>query len=89
MTLEKKGTSFLLSVPGLAENRPSVLKGDKVFIRNSDTRQVFETYVHQVLATQILLGVSPSLISRLDFDVDSVTIDDANLMCSKTATCQA
>jgi len=54
----------VLQVPGLMENRPSVLKGDHLYVsRSSDggkddkTRHCeYKGYVHEVHATQVCLG---------------------------------
>ena len=44
--LLREGRSFKLFVPGLAENRPSVLKGDKILIRvDGDGGKKFEGLV--------------------------------------------
>ena len=55
-----------LSVPGLAENRPSVLKGDRLFIQvaNDKTVNNYEGTVQDVEETQVKLAVSQSLIRK-------------------------
>ena len=55
-----------VQVPGLMENRPSVLKGDHLFISHSsdsadadDTRRCeYKGYVHEVHSSQVCLGFS-------------------------------
>jgi hypothetical protein len=70
VALEGAGSLVSLTVPGLAENRPSVLRGDAVVVqyhravqRPSDERR-FRGYAHQVLRTHTLSflpGPSPAL----------------------------
>lgn len=64
MTLTNK--LLVLSVPGLAENRPSVLKGDRLYIQvaNDKTMKNYEGTVQDVEETQVKLAVSHSLISK-------------------------
>ena len=53
-----------LQVPGLMENRPSVLKGDHLFVshssNNADADKTqhceYKGYVHQVHASKVCLG---------------------------------
>jgi len=67
--MKEHGTSLLsLENAGLAENRPSVLRGDKIYARvfglhQPDTRE-FEGIVHDVQNTVILVGFSPELRSK-------------------------
>ena len=54
-------TSILSQVPGLAESRPSVLRGDQLFVRvhNNDgniSEREYQGFVHEILQTQIALG---------------------------------
>ncbi|XP_071082763.1 putative helicase MOV-10 [Haliotis cracherodii] len=58
---------LLLKVPGLAENRPSVLKGDCLYVRILDSEGVagdheYQGYVHEVLQNEVALGFSDSLM---------------------------
>ena len=53
-----------LEVPGLAENRPSLLKGDKIIVQMSSEGsrgKKFEGIVHEVLEKSVRLGFSESL----------------------------
>ena len=52
------GNLFSLEVPGLEENRPSVMKGDQIFVRSSSDPQEreFEGFVHQIQERCVLLG---------------------------------
>ena len=56
---------LLLQVPGLAEKRPSVLRGDKVFLISNRERRCYESYVHHINKDDIELGLHP----RLDYEV--------------------
>jgi len=65
-----------LDVPGLAENRPSVLRGDEIIVQFSHEAPNAKKYtgtVHQVLDKSVRLGLSPGLRSRhlpnLKYDV--------------------
>lgn len=54
---------FRGQVPGLAENRPSVLKGDCLYVRILDSEGVagdheYQGYVHEVLQNEVALGFS-------------------------------
>lgn len=57
-----------LVVPGLAENRPSVLKGDKLYVRVNNNGQLgdkeFQGYVHEVRLLEVILGFDDSLVQR-------------------------
>ena len=50
--------ALILKVPGLAENRPSVLKGDHLFARFSDKSddKSYKGYVHAVEQEDVVLG---------------------------------
>ncbi|XP_037640935.1 putative helicase mov-10-B.1 [Sebastes umbrosus] len=79
MTLDQKNKKLLtLRVPGVAENRPSVLRGD--CLRVSKSGDVIEPitwyigYVHRVELESVKLGFSKRLlqffISNMKFDVE-------------------
>lgn len=56
-----KGTNRLyrLEVPGLAEARPSLLRGDKVYLKEqNNSRKKFEGIVHKVQETEVHLGLN-------------------------------
>ncbi|KAL4218612.1 Helicase MOV-10 [Mactra antiquata] len=62
MTTERNSNFMILKVPGLMERRPSVLKGDRVFIYIPQNRSLrFEADVHFVRMEEVVLGVSPRL----------------------------
>ncbi len=60
-----------LEVPGLAENRPSVLKGDRIYVRvyksaantEPETKE-YEGIVHEAQNTSLLVGFSQDLRKR-------------------------
>ncbi|KAM9320258.1 helicase MOV-10 [Gastrophryne carolinensis] len=69
---------LILDVPGVAENRPSVLKGDHLFVSLSDEPEIpkkvlYKGYVHGVELEKVRLGFSHQLLERfvsgLYFDV--------------------
>ncbi|NWH79231.1 M10L1 helicase, partial [Piaya cayana] len=69
---------LVLSVPGVAESRPSVLKGDHLLVHLSSERDVsplvqYKGYVHGVELEKVRLGFSSKLMKRfvnnLRFDV--------------------
>ena len=68
--MTEAGPKFLrLEVPGLAENRPSVLKGDKIYAQvfsnpnqeNPDLQHEYEGFVHEVEDSAILVGFNQKL----------------------------
>ncbi|NXL56188.1 M10L1 helicase, partial [Chordeiles acutipennis] len=69
---------LVLDVPGVAENRPSVLKGDHLFAHLSSERDSsplvqYKGYVHSVELEKVRLGFSSKLqkkfVNNLRFDV--------------------
>lgn len=58
-----------LTVPGLSENRPSLLRGDRIFAKvsaaGSENEKEYEGVVHQVREKQIWVGFSKELKDRL------------------------
>lgn len=51
----------MLQVPGLSENRPSVLRGDWLFVSICDSeghgsKKEYQGYVHEVLQNEVALG---------------------------------
>ncbi|XP_041457695.1 putative helicase MOV-10 [Lytechinus variegatus] len=55
---DKQPNMLRLHVPGLAENRPSVLRGDHLFARFSDKsdKKSYKGYVHRVEQENLVLG---------------------------------
>ncbi|XP_063300399.1 helicase MOV-10 [Pelobates fuscus] len=74
----KNKNLLILEVPGVAENRPSVLRGDHLFVSLSEEQQSpnvisYKGYVHAVELESVKLGFSQNLIRRfidgMKFDV--------------------
>lgn len=64
-TLSPRGEYLSLSVPGLAERRPSLMVGDTVLVSSpclspGEGELHYEGYVHEVLHTQVLLKFHPT-----------------------------
>ncbi|XP_056414270.1 helicase MOV-10 [Hyla sarda] len=60
---------LILDVPGVAENRPSVLRGDHLFVTMSEEPESpnkisYKGYVHGVELERVKLGFSPNLLRR-------------------------
>ncbi|XP_067932453.1 putative helicase MOV-10 [Watersipora subatra] len=75
MRLDSRTGLFRLTVPGLAENRPSVLRGDRVFVSPLPIcGQKYEGYVHNVTLTELFLGFNKRLskmyIANMRFRVE-------------------
>ncbi|KTG43417.1 hypothetical protein cypCar_00007987 [Cyprinus carpio] len=79
MTLDKSNKKLLiLIVPGVAENRPSVLRGDTLNVCLSEDRNqpitVYQGYVHRVELDRVKLGFSKKLlqkfVSNMKFNVE-------------------
>ncbi|KAA0712698.1 putative helicase mov-10-B.1 [Triplophysa tibetana] len=79
MTQDKTNKRLLvLKVPGVAENRPSVLRGDQlnVFVSGDKSKPVtvYQGYVHRVELEKVKLGFSRKLLQRflpnMKFDVE-------------------
>ncbi len=69
------GEYLALAVPGLAEGRPSVLVGDKIFLSlpgELEDGPQYEGYVHEILREEVLLKFHPDFHSSYtgeDYDV--------------------
>lgn len=70
---------LVLHVPGVAENRPSVLRGDHLFISRPEDRgkseiMKYQGYVHAVELERVKLGFSENFVStfvdNMKFDVE-------------------
>ncbi|KAM4872954.1 helicase MOV-10 isoform 1-T2 [Thomomys bottae] len=75
LTLEKLACVHTLQVPGVAESRPSVLRGDHLFaLLSSETHQedsvTYKGFVHKVELDRVKLSFAPSLMNRF---VDGLT----------------
>ena len=65
---------FSLTVPGLEENRPSVMKGDKILVKlSSDQARDYEGFVHQIQEQNVLIGFGApfrnNFVRNMKFDV--------------------
>ncbi|XP_005914763.1 putative helicase mov-10-B.2 [Haplochromis burtoni] len=84
MTKDKTNKKLLvLEVPGVAENRPSVLRGDKLLVYPVGEPGVkYCGYVHSVQLDSVKLGFSSQLVSRfvegmkfsVEFTINHVTL---------------
>uniref|UniRef100_A0A8D3DWQ4 RNA helicase n=1 Tax=Scophthalmus maximus TaxID=52904 RepID=A0A8D3DWQ4_SCOMX len=84
MTRDAKNKKLLvLEVPGVAENRPSVLRGDELLVRPAgETGVKYRGYVHSVELNRVKLGFSSELLSRfyegmkfsVEFTVNRLTL---------------
>ncbi|XP_062396748.1 putative helicase mov-10-B.1 [Sardina pilchardus] len=70
---------LVLKVPGVAENRPSVLRGDHLLViksreRDQENVSKYKGYVHRVEWDQVKLGFGSKLLNafldNMDFDVE-------------------
>uniref|UniRef100_A0A8B9UU17 RNA helicase n=1 Tax=Anas zonorhyncha TaxID=75864 RepID=A0A8B9UU17_9AVES len=78
VTMVQDRELLVLDVPGVAENRPSVLRGDHLFVslsseRDSSPLVQYKGYVHDVELEKVRLGFSSKLkskfVNKLKFDV--------------------
>ncbi|XP_062451285.1 helicase MOV-10 [Rhea pennata] len=78
VTMVQDRALLVLNVPGVAENRPSVLRGDHLFVSLSSERDhsplvQYKGYVHAVEQEKVRLGFSSKLLKKfvnnLKFDV--------------------
>ncbi|KAM8830509.1 putative helicase mov-10-B.1 isoform 1-T1 [Synchiropus picturatus] len=59
------GKLLILQVPGVSENRPSVLRGDQLLVYPTDDPSAkYRGYVHSVQQDSVRLGFSSELLSR-------------------------
>lgn len=60
-----------LMVPGLAEKRPSVLIGDRIRLRSSESDgAVYMGFVHHVDTNDVFLSLHPGFSSNIPYDVE-------------------
>lgn len=50
---DRKHRFLALAVPGLAENRPSVLKGDHVYVRVHDANKWYQGVAHHIALEEV------------------------------------
>ena len=67
LKLECSSGLVVVEVPGLSEGRPSLLRGDKLLMRESGGGKMvqYEGYVHQVGENEVWLGVNQRLVDKL------------------------
>ncbi|KAI9530694.1 hypothetical protein NQZ68_000185 [Dissostichus eleginoides] len=74
---------LMLEVPGVAENRPSVLRGDSLLVYPAGEKKVkYRGYVHSVLLDSVKLGFSSKLLDHfidnmkfnVEFTVNRLTV---------------
>ncbi|CAH0563803.1 unnamed protein product [Brassicogethes aeneus] len=73
--LEFIGFLYRLQVPGLAESRPSLIRGDSVYVKESEnSRRKFQGIVHKLEKNSVLLGfnssIKPLAIRNLKFFIE-------------------
>ncbi|XP_014520114.1 probable RNA helicase SDE3 [Vigna radiata var. radiata] len=63
ISMRKRNNRFLsMEVPGLAERRPSLVHGDRIFVKlayDNSNRQPYEGFIHRVEADEIYLKFDP------------------------------
>ncbi|KAI8821341.1 putative helicase mov-10-B.1-like protein [Fimicolochytrium jonesii] len=65
--LQQVGSYLTLEVPGLAEKRPSVLYGDKIYVRlaGQSVAREYEGYVWRVQKEEVYLKFSPTFVNNI------------------------
>ena len=71
-SLETRGRNFVLRVPGLAEGRPSVLRGDLVHLSWNGKR--YKGLVTEVQLLDVVLSLDKSFSNAFDTRVDRVDV---------------
>ena len=61
--LAPRGSLLALHVKGLAEKRPSVMRGDKVFVKRTDKATWYEGRAEHIEMEDVLLCLSPAFVS--------------------------
>lgn len=68
---------FLLPVPGLAEGRPSLMRGDKIILRASNRNSSYEGYIYEVREEDVKIKLHEHLhhtqMDGLGFDVSFIS----------------
>jgi len=51
-------------VPGLAENKPSVLRGDRLYatVKKGSVKYKYEGYIHRIALNNISIGFNKKLV---------------------------
>lgn len=83
--LGKYENFFSVQVPGLAEGRPSLMRGDKLMLRNPRRSAVYEGYIHDVRERDVLIKLHEHLhastMDGLRFDVSFISSRTAFRRC--------
>ena len=61
LRIDRSSGLMALEVPGLLEGRPSLIKGDKLYLSN-DKMKEYEGFVHSIGKTRVFLGLSQSIL---------------------------
>lgn len=68
---------FSVQVPGLAEGRPSLMRGDKLLLRNPKRDSLYEGYIHDVRERDVLIKLHEHLHAQamdgVRFDISFVS----------------
>uniref|UniRef100_A0A8C6P2I0 RNA helicase n=1 Tax=Nothobranchius furzeri TaxID=105023 RepID=A0A8C6P2I0_NOTFU len=68
---DKNKKLLVLEVPGVSENRPSVLRGDSLLVQPQGEKEVkYRGYVHSVNLDSVKLGKDLSIIEGIKFNVE-------------------
>lgn len=72
---------FLLEVPGLAEGRPSLMRGDKLIVQSSKRNSYYEGYIFEVRERDIIFKLHENIHAQ---GVDGLRFD-VSFLLSRTA----
>ena len=64
LRIDRTSGLMALEVPGLLEGRPSLIKGDKLYLSNDKVKE-YEGFVHSLGRTRVYLGFDQSIVSRV------------------------
>uniref|UniRef100_T1IMR9 RNA helicase n=1 Tax=Strigamia maritima TaxID=126957 RepID=T1IMR9_STRMM len=62
--VKQKQHMLQLEVPGLAESRPSLIRGDKIYAKKASDRKEFEGIVHVVRLKDVWVGFGPEFRNK-------------------------
>ncbi|KAL0477841.1 hypothetical protein AKO1_005271 [Acrasis kona] len=60
---------FRITVPGLAEGRPSVMQGDQIFVVDKESNEVHQGYAHVCAMDHVLCSFSDQVSDKKIYDV--------------------
>lgn len=73
VAMDRRGRNFTLEVPGLAESRPSVLRGDKIYISYNKGEKTFAADVQSIENEKVVLVINKAFdrifVDGMKFDV--------------------